>query len=67
MDYRGTGNLLYLPLDKLMQQSASGASSSSSSSSSDGQASSRAAPEQQPADSNPRSRDSFRSRERPDR
>jgi membrane protease subunit HflK len=70
MDYRGTGNLLYLPLDKLMQQSAAGASSSapsSSSSSSDLPAPSHAAPEPQPMDAGPRSRDSLRSRERGDR
>jgi len=71
MDYRGTGNLLYLPLDKLMQQSTAGASSSSSApSSSDGQAPSRAAPEPQPQSmdsAGPRSRDSLRNRERIDR
>jgi membrane protease subunit HflK len=68
MDYRGTGNLLYLPLDKLMQQSAAGASSSApSSSSSDLPAPSHAAPEPQSMDAGPRSRDSLRSRERGDR
>jgi membrane protease subunit HflK len=65
MDYRGTGNLLYLPLDKLMQQSGSG--SSSAPSSSDGQTSSRPQPEPQSMDAGPRSRDSLRSRERSER
>lgn len=57
MDYRGSGNLLYLPLDKLMQgpgaQAAEGAA--------------RPAPAEQPADTGPRSRDTLRGRERGDR
>jgi modulator of FtsH protease HflK len=58
MDYRGSGNLLYLPLDKLMQQSATGASS-------EGQPAPRAAPEPAPApESGPRSRDTLRNRDR---
>jgi membrane protease subunit HflK len=60
MDYRGSGNLLYLPLDRLMQ----GASAPSG-----GEAS--VAPRQPPAeaapDGGPRSRDTLRNRERADR
>jgi membrane protease subunit HflK len=57
MDYRGSGNLLMLPLDKLLQQ-AGGAP--------------EAAPAQRPADAaqaepGPRSRESLRNRERADR
>ena len=64
MDYRGSGNLLYLPLDKLMQQSAAGASSPSA----EPQASPRPAPEAQAMDpGGPRSRDSLRNRERIER
>src|SRR6185369_12348035 len=60
MDYRGSGNLLYLPLDKLMQ---------SATAPSGGDAS--AAPRQPPAEATPeggpRSRDTLRNRERADR
>jgi modulator of FtsH protease HflK len=59
VDTKSSGNLLYLPLDKLMQQSgATGASS-------EAQASQRSAPEPvQPADAGPRSRETLRERER---
>jgi membrane protease subunit HflK len=57
MDYRGQGNLLYLPLDKIMQNAgAPGADA----------APPRATPEP-PADAAPRTRESLRNRERGDR
>jgi membrane protease subunit HflK len=57
MDYRGQGNLLYLPLDKIMQNAgAPGAET----------APPRATPEP-PADAAPRTRESLRNRERGDR
>jgi membrane protease subunit HflK len=59
MDYRGAGNLLYLPLDKLMQQG--GATPS------EGQAMPRLSPDQPAADSAPRSREALRNRERAER
>jgi modulator of FtsH protease HflK len=59
MDYRGAGNLLYLPLDKLMQQSGATAA--------EPPAAARPAPESAPADSGPRSRETLRNRERGDR
>jgi len=59
MDYRGSGNLLYLPLDRLLQSAAP----------SGGEAS--AAPRQPPAEATPeggpRSRDTLRNRDRADR
>ena len=59
MDYRGSGNLLYLPLDRLLQ---------SATAPSGGEAS---APRQPPAEATseggPRSRDTLRNRERADR
>jgi membrane protease subunit HflK len=58
LDYRGSGNLLYLPLDKLMQQSGASA---------EAPAASRAPAEQAPADASPRSRETLRNRERGDR
>jgi len=58
MDYRGSGNLLYLPLDKLMQQSGTAAP--------EGQGAPRPA-EPAPADPGPRSRDTLRNRDRADR
>jgi membrane protease subunit HflK len=58
MDYRGAGNLLYLPLDKLMQ-SAGGAG--------EGTATPRAVPAEPPADAGPRSRETLRNRDRADR
>jgi membrane protease subunit HflK len=57
MDYRGSGNLLYLPLDKLMQ----GAGAPG------GEAPARAAPAEPPPEAGPRSRDTLRNRERGDR
>ena len=61
LDYKGGGNLLYLPLDKLMQQ-AGGAVLSES------QASQRPSPEAAPAaDSGARSRETLRGRERGER
>ncbi len=59
VDTKSSGNLLYLPLDKLMQQSgATGAPS-------EAQAAQRATPEPvQPADAGPRSRETLRERER---
>jgi membrane protease subunit HflK len=57
MDYRGQGNLLYLPLDKIMQNAgAPGADA----------APPRATPEP-PADAAPRTRESLRNRERGER
>jgi modulator of FtsH protease HflK len=61
LDYKGGGNLLYLPLDKLMQQ-AGGAVLSES------QASQRPSPEAAPAaESGARSRETLRGRERGER
>src|SRR4051812_32559858 len=64
MDFRGAGNLLYLPLDKLMQQSGTGASG-------DTPLAPRASPAPEaaaaPADPASRSRESLRNRERGDR
>jgi modulator of FtsH protease HflK len=57
MDYRGAGNLLYLPLEKIMQNA--GAQPES--------AAPRAAPAEPPADTGPRSRDTLRNRERSER
>jgi len=56
MDYRGAGNLLYLPLEKIMQSA--GAPEG---------AAPRAAPAEPPAESGPRSRETLRNRERGDR
>jgi membrane protease subunit HflK len=56
MDYRGSGNLLYLPLEKVMQSAGAP----------DGAATS-AAPAAPPAEAGPRSRDTLRNRERGDR
>jgi membrane protease subunit HflK len=62
VDTKGSGNLLYLPLDKLMQQAgAAGASS-------EALASQRPSPEPAlPTDAGARSRDSLRNRERGER
>ncbi len=61
MDYRGSGNLLYLPLDKLMQQGGAAAPSES-------QASQRPAQTEPPApEAGPRSRETLRGRERGER
>src|SRR5690349_16076555 len=60
MDYRGSGNLLMLPLDKLMQQSGTGSAS--------GPQTAPAPSDTSPAqDANPRSRESLRNRDRSDR
>jgi membrane protease subunit HflK len=60
MDYRGGGNLLYLPLDRLLQSAAAPSGGDAS-----------AAPRQPPAEATPeggpRSRDTLRNRERADR
>jgi len=60
MDFRGPGNLLYLPLDKLMQQGGSANPSES-------QASQRPSPEPAPPETGPRSRETLRNRERGER
>jgi membrane protease subunit HflK len=57
MDFRGSGNLLFLPLEKLMQ-GAGGAEAAPAQ---------RAAPPEPAADTGPRSRESLRGRERADR
>jgi membrane protease subunit HflK len=59
MDYRGSGNLLYLPLDKIMQQSGGAPAP-------EGQGAARA-PEAPAADGGPRSRETLRNRDRADR
>jgi membrane protease subunit HflK len=59
MDYRGSGNLLLLPLEKLLQQAGSATPT-------EAQASQRPA-EPAPAEAGPRSRESLRNRERVDR
>jgi modulator of FtsH protease HflK len=60
VDTKGSGNLLYLPLDKLMQQAGVAGLS-------EAQASQRTPDTSAPADPGPRSRDSLRSRERGER
>src|SRR6267143_1955557 len=60
MDFRGPSNLLYLPLDKLMQQGGSATPSES-------QASQRPSPEPAPPEAGPRSRETLRNRERGER
>jgi modulator of FtsH protease HflK len=60
VDTRASGNLLYLPLDKLMQQSGVAGLTES-------QASQRTTDPMLPADPGPRSRDSLRNRERGER
>jgi membrane protease subunit HflK len=57
MDYRGQGNLLYLPLDRIMQQAGAAAG--------DPQAPAR--PAEPGADAGPRSRETLRNRERAER
>ncbi len=57
MDYRGAGNLLYLPLDKVMQSAGAPGEG----------AAPRAAPAEPPAEAGPRSRETLRNRERGDR
>jgi membrane protease subunit HflK len=58
MDYRGAGNLLYLPLDRIMQ---------SAGAPTEGGAAPRAVPAEPPAEAGPRSRETLRNRERADR
>ena len=62
MDYRGSGNILYLPLDKLMQQGGSAMPS-------EAQAAQRPSPAEPavPPETSPRSRETLRNRERGDR
>jgi modulator of FtsH protease HflK len=60
MDYRGSGNILYLPLDKLMQQGGAAMPS-------EAQASQRPSPEPAPPEASPRSRETLRNRERGER
>jgi membrane protease subunit HflK len=61
VDTKGSGNLLYLPLDKLMQQGGAAALS-------EAQQAQRASPEPvAPSDAGPRSRDTLRGRERGER
>jgi len=59
MDYRGSGNLLLLPLEKLLQQGGGAAAA-------EGQPAPRA-PEAPAAEASPRSRESLRNRDRADR
>jgi membrane protease subunit HflK len=61
LDYRGAGNLLFLPLDKLMQQAGGAAPAA------DTVAGSRAAQSESPIEPGPRSRDSLRGRDRGER
>src|SRR5687767_8263605 len=58
MDYRGGGNLLYLPLDKLMQSPGGQAGEG---------AAPRAVPAEPSSEAGPRSRETLRNRERADR
>jgi len=59
MDYRGSGNLLYLPLEKIMQNAGAPGS--------DGAPPRAAAPQDAPAAESPRARETLRNRERGDR
>ena len=59
MDYRGSGNLLYLPLDKLLQGATQGGEG--------GAAAPRATPAEPAQETGPRSRETLRGRERGDR
>ena len=58
MDYTGSGNLLYLPLDRLMQ---------SAGATGEGGAATRPVPAEPAPDAGPRARDSLRNRERGER
>jgi membrane protease subunit HflK len=60
MDYRGGGNLLYLPLDRLLQSAAAPAGGEAS-------AAQRQPPAEATTEGGPRSRDTLRNRERADR
>jgi membrane protease subunit HflK len=61
LDYRGSGNLLMLPLDKLMQQAGGAAAQT------EAQASQRPSEPTPTPDAGPRARDTLRNRERGDR
>src|SRR3982751_5645681 len=61
MDYRGSGNLLMLPLEKLLQQAGAGANPT------EAQASQRPSEPAPGAEASPRSRESLRNRERVER
>jgi membrane protease subunit HflK len=61
LDYKGSGNLLYLPLDRLLQQGAGAAGEQAA------QGRAPAATEAAPADAAPRSRESLRERARGER
>ncbi len=61
MDYKGAGNLLYLPLDKLLQQAGNAAAPEAVPSGRPGQV------EPAQSDAGPRSRESLRARERGER
>jgi len=61
MDYRGSGNLLMLPLEKLMQQAGGTVNPT------EAQASQRQSEPPPASDASPRSRESLRSRDRTDR
>ena len=60
LDYKGAGNLLYLPLDKLMHEAGSSGQS-------EAQAAQGPSPEPATPDMGPRSRDTLRNRERSER
>ena len=62
MDYRGQGNLLMLPLDKLLQQAAGGSAPQT-----EAQTSQRPSEPTPGADASPRNRESLRNRERTER
>src|SRR5438105_11789351 len=61
MDYRGSGNLLMLPLDKILQQAGGTVNPT------EAQASQRPSTEPPAAEASPRSRESLRNRDRADR
>src|SRR3954468_8465471 len=61
MDYRGSGNLLMLPLEKLMQQAGGTVNPT------EAQASQRPSEPPPPSDASPRSRESLRNRDRTER
>src|SRR3954465_14455770 len=61
MDYRGAGNLLMLPLEKLMQQAGGTVNPT------EAQASQRPSEPPPPSDASPRSRESLRNRDRTER
>ena len=59
MDYRGAGNLLYLPLEKIMQNAGAPGT--------EGGPPRAATPPEAPADTAPRARETLRNRERGER